>query len=209
MPGLFASETAAPLLWQTASRLRLPECSPEECRPPDVVQVPTCAVSGDLLGEHCPNKRDGWFIGGVSPIASCKVHQKHGDHLVEVWSADRLEQFRKAGFPRASSPRGIPGHRQRQIASMGPSPKILSPQSALTYYIQPNEVEQNRLLLEATAAPGTRQIHWFADRRYLGASPPAEPLPWQPIVGDYELQAMDDSGRVSSTRISVRLAMGD
>ena len=80
----------------------------------------------------------------------------------------------------------------------------------MTYYIQTGTraPQQNQLLLEASAAPGTRQIHWFADRRYLGASAPAEPLPWQPIVGDYDLQAMDDAGRVSSTHISVRLAMG-
>jgi hypothetical protein len=31
---------------------------------------------------------------------------------------------------------------------------------------------------------------------------------WQPIIGDYELQAMDDSGYVSSARISVRVAIG-
>jgi penicillin-binding protein 1C len=90
--------------------------------------------------------------------------------------------------------------------AQGPPPRILSPQSALTYYIQSNAPGQNRLQLEASAAPGTQRIHWFADRRYLGASAPADPLPWQPIVGDYELQAMDDSGRVTSTRISVRLA---
>ena len=28
------------------------------------------------------------------------------------------------------------------------------------------------------------------------------------MAGDYELQAMDDAGRVATTRISVRLAMG-
>jgi penicillin-binding protein 1C len=209
MPGLFARETAAPLLWQTVARLRLPERPSNESRPPDVVQIPMCAVSGDLAGKHCPHCRDGWFIGGVSPITSCKVHQKDGDTVVEVWSADRLEQFRKAGFPRSSTRNPGTGNSLHRSASAGPPPRILSPQSALTYYIQANAPQQNRLLLEASAATGTQQIHWFADRRYLGASPPAEPLPWQPIVGDYELQAMDDAGRVSSARISVRLAMGN
>ncbi len=137
------------------------------------------------------------------------MHQKDGDTVVEVWSADRLEQFRKAGFPRSSTRNPGTGNSPHRSASAGPPPRILSPPSALTYYIQANAPQQNRLLLEASAAPGTRQIHWFADRRYLGASPPAEPLPWQPIVGDYELQAMDDAGRVSSARISVRLAMGN
>jgi penicillin-binding protein 1C len=208
MPGLFASETAAPLLWQTATRLQLPAPPFDASRPKDVVKVPVCAVSGDLAGDHCPNSRDGWFIGGVSPITSCKVHQKVGDTLVEVWSADRLEQFRKAGFPRAAGPAAEENDTHR-TASFGSPPRILSPQSALTYYIQSNAPQQNRLMLEANATPGTRRIHWFADRRYLGASAPAEPLPWEPTVGDYELQAMDDAGRVSSRCVSVRLAIGD
>ncbi len=208
MPGLFASETAAPLLWQTVKMLKFPEASRDESRPQDVVRVSVCAVSGDLAGKHCPHCRDAWFIGGVSPITSCRVHQKVGDAVVEVWSAHRLEQFRKAGFPRSDTRLPGAGDRPHQTSPVGPPPRILSPQSSLTYYIQADALQQNHLLLEANAAPGTRQIHWFAGHRYLGASPPAEPLPWQPTVGDYELQAMDDAGRVSSTRISVRLAMG-
>jgi penicillin-binding protein 1C len=205
MPGLFASQTAAPLLWQTAARLRLD--SPDAKQPTDVVSVKVCSVSGDLAGKDCPHHRDGWFVGGVSPITSCKVHQRDGDQVIEVWSANRLEQFRKAGFPRANSLRDVSGERRQSIAAQGAAPEILSPQSSLTYYLQPGGSDQNRIQLEAHAAPGTRQIHWFADRRYLGASAPAEPMPWQPIIGDYELQAMDDSGRVATRRIRVRLAL--
>ena len=208
MPGLFARETAAPLLWQTVAKLKLPAKPPAESRPPDVTQVRVCAVSGDLAGKHCLHCQDGWFIGGVSPITSCQVHRKVGDTVVEVWSAERLAQFRKAGFPRAASPLASSGPAPPDSTGGGPPPRILSPQSALTYYIQANAPQQSRLLLQANAAPGTRQIHWFADNRYLGASPPADALPWLPMAGDYELQAMDDAGRVATTRISVRLAMG-
>ena len=209
MPGLFASETAAPLLWQTARRLRLEATPSEQSRPVDVVKEPMCSLSGDLAGEHCPHLQDGWFLGGVSPITTCRVHRMHEGRLVEVWSASRLEQFRKAGFPRANSLLETSAEAQAKIAEHGAPPTILSPQSSLTYYIQPGVPDQSRLALEANAAPGTRQIHWFADRRYLGASAPSEPMPWQPMVGDYELQAMDDSGRVSKKRISVRLAIAE
>ncbi len=209
MPGLFAHETAAPLLWQTATRLKLTARPAEESSPPDVVKVPICAVSGDLAGTLCPNHRDGWFIGGVSPITSCKVHQKSGDAVVEAWPADRLQQFRNAGFPRAKSRQLAADDSPHRTATIGSPPKIVSPQSALTYYIQANAPQQNRLFLEANSAPDTRNIYWFADRRYLGASAPAVPLPWDPSVGDYEIQAMDDAGRVSSTRVSVRLAVGN
>jgi len=210
MPGLFASETAAPLLWQTVKKLKLPGPPADPSPPTDVVQVPVCAVSGDLAGKYCPNCHDGWFIGAVSPITSCKVHQKVNDAVVEVWSADRLEQFRKAGFPRSSPAlSGESAYSPEHSAPMGPPPRILSPQSAVTYYIQSSTrtLQQNQLLLEADGAPGTQHIHWFADHRYLGACAPAQPLSWQPTVGDYDLQAMDDAGRVSSARIRVRLAM--
>ena len=166
------------------------------------------ATAGDLAGKHCLHCEDGWFIGGVSPITSCQVHQKVGDTVVEVWSAERLAQFRKAGFPRAASPLASSGPAPPDSTGGGPPPRILSPQSALTYYIQANAPQQSRLLLQANAAPGARQIHWFADNRYLGASPPADALPWLPMAGDYELQAMDDAGRVATIRISVGLAMG-
>ena len=209
MPGLFARDTAAPLLWQTVQRLKLSAGFPEELRPPDVVHVPMCAISGDLAGKHCPHCRDGWFIGGVSPITSCKVHQKSGDSVIEVWSAHRLEQFRKAGFPRVTAAQAEEDEILDVVTLQGSPPRIVSPQSALTYYLQSNDSGQNRLQLEASASPGTRRIHWFADSRYLGASAPSDPLPWQPAVGDYELQAMDDSGRVSTARISVRLALGN
>ena len=208
MPGLFARETAAPLLWQTVTKLKLPALPDAESRPPDVAQVSVCSVSGDLAGKHCPHCRQGWFIGGVSPITSCQVHQKIGDAVVEVWSAERLAQFKKAGFPRAATPLASNRLSPQPSSSSGPAPKILSPQSALTYYVQADAPQQSRLLLQANAAPGTQQIHWFADNRYLGASPPAEPLPWLPLVGDYELQAMDDAGHVAVAKISVRLAIG-
>lgn len=208
MPGLFARETAAPLLWQTVNKLKLPARLEAEARPQDVAEVSVCSVSGDLAGKNCPQCRKGWFIGGVSPITTCQVHQKVGDTVVEVWSAERLSQFKKAGFPRAASPLANDSPSPNQPTTIGPAPRILSPQPSLTYYIQANAPQQSRLLLQANAAPGTRQIHWFADNRYLGASPPAEPLPWQPLVGDYELQAMDDGGRVAVARISVRLAIG-
>lgn len=204
MPGLFARETAAPLLRQTVRRLGLETPPGDDPRPADVVRVSLCAVSGELAASACAHRRDGWFIGGVSPITSCKVHQTVDGRVVERWSADRLEQFRKAGFPRVATPLAAEA---APPALHGPPPRILSPQRSLTYYLEVDTPERNRLALEADAAPGTRWIHWFADHRYLGASPPAEPLLWNPAAGDYELQAMDDAGRVATARISVRLAM--
>ena len=75
--------------------------------------------------------------------------------MVEVWSAERLSQFRKAGFPRAASPPAISYPISRQSTGHGPPPRIVSPQTSLTYYIQASAPHESRLLLQANAAPGT------------------------------------------------------
>ena len=62
---------------------------------------------------------------------------------------------------------------------------------------------QDQIQLIAHAAAGIRQIHWFANRRYLGASAPAEPLTWLTAAGDYELQAMNDEGRIASRQVAL------
>lgn len=209
MPGLFASKTAAPLLWQSVNRLDLPPREDADIPPGDVVKVPVCAISGDLAGPNCPHCEKSWFMGGVSPITSCKVHQVHEGKVVEVWSAERLAQFRNAGYPRHGAHTARNGSEPLRRAATGQAPKIRSPQSAVTYVIRPEQHVENTLYLEAHAGPEVQNIHWFADRRYLGATAPAEPLAWLPKAGNYNLQAMDDAGRSTSTTITVQLAVGE
>ncbi len=204
MPGLFARETAAPLLWQVAHKLKLTTLPTEQ--PPEVTKVDVCRVSGDLVGKHCPAGKAGWFIGGVSPITTCRVHQLVHEQVAEIWPADRLEQFRRAGFPRTRAVKLPSELASPAMTGHSTPPRILSPQPSITYYIRHASPEQNRLWLQANAGADVRQIHWFAENKYLGASTPAEPLPWLPEAGDFELEAMDDAGRVSSVSISVRRA---
>ena len=82
-------------------------------------------------------------------------------------------------------------------------PRIISPQSALTYLVRVGHSENDAIPLEAEAAAGTRQVHWFEGRRYLGASAPAQPLLWRPSAGRWSLQAIDDAGRVAHVAVNV------
>jgi penicillin-binding protein 1C len=217
MPGLFARETAARLLFQAATRLGLRATTVPA--PSTVVQVPICAVSGELAGPHCPHCAPSPFIAGVSPIGVCSVHREvlldaEGRRVTEesttthrevreFWAAHRLEQFRRAGLPRTEPPAWASGE---HVAESGAAPEIVSPQARLTYVLRSGESGKNSIPLEAHAGPDVRQLHWFAGTQYLGASAPSRPLLWQPAPGHWTLQATDDAGRTSSVTIQVAAA---
>ncbi len=200
MPGLFARDTAAPLLFQTATRLGL-RAKPTP-RPAEIVDVRLCAVSGELAGAHCPHCSTGKFIAGVSPITACSVHRMatlaDGTRaLREFWPAHRLDQFRRAGLPRVNVAD------TSETARSGPPPRIVSPQPKLTYVLHVGDAVKDTIPLEADAPAEARQIHWFAGKQYLGASEPSHPLMWKPAPGNWQIQAIDDAGRVARTSVTI------
>jgi penicillin-binding protein 1C len=201
---------------QAAARLGLR--GRESPRPPEITDVKVCAITGALAGAHCPHCSATPFIAGVSPITQCTVHREvfmdvatglrvaRDDgrpglrrEVREFWPAHRLEQFRRAGLPRAEPPR-----LEAAAESSGPAPRIVSPQPALTYVLRPGENRKNAIPLEAEAGADVRELHWFAGGRYLGASRPSQPLLWMPEPGRFEIEAFDDDGRVA--RVSVTIA---
>ncbi len=216
MPGIFARDTAAPLLFQTVTRLGLRAKIP--ARPDGIASVELCAGSGSLAGPHCPHRTHGNFIAGVSPIGVCSVHREilldENGHRValtdgraglrrevaEFWPAHRIEQFRRAGLPRKVPP---PLARDVTARDSGAAPRIVSPQNALTYVLHIGDTAKNSIPLEADAAAEVREIHWFAGAHYLGASTPSHPLHWKPAPGRWQIQAVDDSGRVAKTSLTI------
>lgn len=213
MPGLFARDTAAPLLFQTVTRLGLRGKVPP--MPGTVTRVDMCPISGDLAGPHCGHGVHGLFVAGVSPIQTCTVHREvlldtkdqritlddgtARRKVCEFWPAHRLEQFRRAGLPRAEPPRLADG----TTGEPANPPRIISPQPRLTYVMRPGQAGKNSIPLEADAGAEVRKIHWFAGTQYLGASAPAQPLLWQPTPGEWTIQALDDAGRSSQVALHV------
>jgi penicillin-binding protein 1C len=217
MPGMFARDTAAPLLFQTATRLGLRGDASR--RPAEITDVKVCAITGELSGPHCPHHATAQFIAGVSPITHCTVHREifvdsasglrvaRDDgrtglrrEVREFWPAHRLEQFRRAGLARLEPPR-----LEAASAFAGPPPRIVSPQAALTYVLRPDGKRQNGIPLEAEAGADVHELHWFAGNRYLGVSKPSEPLLWTPSPGRWQIEALDDSGRVARVAVTVAL----
>jgi penicillin-binding protein 1C len=198
--------------------------------PPDganLRQVEFCAVSGRLPSGCCEQRVNGWFIPGVSPIATCEIHREvlldaatglrlSADdgtrgvrrEVFEFWPSDLQALFEKAGLPRRQPPPFLPGEGAglELLARSGKAPEIVSPQPNHVYAIRAGDDSNRTISLKAQADAGVAKLYWFADKAFLGSVPAREALQWQPSPGRYQVVALDDHGRSSSCRMSLQLA---
>ncbi|NJK90626.1 MAG: penicillin-binding protein 1C [Blastochloris sp.] len=220
---LVGRRTAAPLLFQIIDAVRTQTSAPstaawEKREGLNLTTVDLCAVSGALLGKHCPQTMKGYFVPGVSPTESCRVHQlvwtdkKTGRRLrepgpegtskaevMEVWPRDVQDLFRQAGIPRRAVPEYAQEDLRGHVAGSEAAPVILSPKAGVEYALG-CEVERRQIALRAN---GSGRLRWFADARLLGESQNGEVLTWEPEPGTYWLMAVDDSGRSVAEEIKV------
>ncbi len=220
-PAFVGRSAAGPLLFQIIDSLRTtwPEPAQPHLPPPgaNLKRVEFCAVSGDLPGPNCPDRVEGWFIPGVSPIKICDVHRdiivdaatglrlpnddgtrpvRH--EVYEFWPDDLRALFEKAGMPRKSPPPFLPG---TSVVSLGGSaPRITSPDNGSRILLASAE----SIPLRAGVDPGVREVYWFADKTFIGKAEPREVLSWKATPGDYELTALDDRGRAGTCTVTVR-----
>jgi len=222
-PAFIGRSAAAPLLFQIIDALRAswPEPIEPHLPPPNanLKRVEFCAVSGDLPGEHCTQRVEGWFIPGISPIKTCDVHQEvlvdvatglrvpidDGTRTLrrevyEFWPSDLLKLFERAGLPRRAPPPFLPGTESDLAARSGNPPKIISPANGSAILM----ATSSEIPLRAKTDADVREIYWFADKTFIGKSRAADMLSWKSSPGSYQLIALDDHGRAGSCRVSVR-----
>jgi penicillin-binding protein 1C len=222
-PAFIGRSAAAPLLFQIIDALRAswPEPIEPHSPPPNanLKRVEFCAVSGDLPGQHCTHRVEGWFIPGISPIKTCDVHQEilvdvgtglrvpidDGTRqlrreVYEFWPSDLLKLFERAGLPRHSPPPFLPGTESEFAARSGNPPKIVSPSDSHASLLGAS----NEIPLRAKTDADVREIYWFADKNFIGKSRAADVLGWKSLPGTYQLIALDDHGRAGSCRVDIR-----
>jgi penicillin-binding protein 1C len=222
-PAFIGRSAAAPLLFQIIDALRAnwPEPVEPHSPPPNanLKRVKFCAVSGDLLGKHCTQRVEGWFIRGISPIKTCEVHQevlvdvatglrvpvddgtrqlRH--EVYEFWPSDLLKLFERAGLPRRAPPPFLPGTESEFAARSGNPPKIISPSDAHAILLGAS----SEIPLRAKTDADVREVYWFADKTFIGKSRAADVLSWKSPPGTYQLIALDDHGRAGSCRVDIR-----
>ncbi|HXX42886.1 MAG TPA: penicillin-binding transpeptidase domain-containing protein, partial [Chthoniobacterales bacterium] len=214
---------AAPLAFQIIDSLRTswPEPNEPHLPPPsaNLKRVEFCAVSGDLPGEHCTDRVQGWFIPGVSPIKTCDVHQevlidvasglrvavddgtrKVCREVYEFWPSEFLSIFARAGVQRRTPPPFLPETDPELTSRNGTAPRIVTP-----FNESAGEVLQSSSVpLHAHTDADVREIYWFADKAFIGKCKANDVLAWNSAPGYYELTALDDHGRSSSCSLTVR-----
>ncbi len=220
-PAFVGLSAAAPLLFQIVDALRAegrlePASRP---RPPGLVRVAVCAVSGKLPGPHCRHTATTWFLPGISPIDTCDVHREvHVDRagrrtcaavpgmrkeVYEFWPSDLLRLFAEAGIPRRVPPPEAPGCRLDERAARGVPPRITSPQEGVTYSLRAATVGEDPIPLTAVTDADARELFWFVDAELVGKSRRGEPLLWKARPGLFLVRAVDDQGRAGTVRTRV------
>jgi len=224
-PTFIGRMAAAPLLFQMIDGLRAnrPTRFDPHLPPPgsNLKRVEFCSVSGQLPGPSCPHRAEGWFIPGISPIATCDVHrevlvdaatglrvdQDDGTRLLkhevyEFWSSDLLALFDRAGVPRKLPPPFLPEIGSDLLARGGHAPKINLPANEMT--LSPASASTPGIPLRAETESGVRKLYWFADKTFIGACDAKAVLCWKPAPGVYQLTALDDHGRSGSRSVTLR-----
>ncbi len=224
-PAFIGRTAAAPLLFQMIDGLRgsQPARAEPHLPPPgsNLKRVEFCSVSGQLPSQFCPHHTEGWFIPGISPIATCDVHrevlvdaatglrvdQDDGTRVLkretyEFWSSDLLTLFERAGVPRKLPPPFLPEIGNDLLARGGHPPKIKLPANEMT--LSQTSVSNSVIPLRAETESGVRKLYWFADKTFIGACEAHEVLGWKPTPGVYQLTALDDHGRSGSRSVTLR-----
>lgn len=216
---------AAPLLFNTAYHLlaSMPkeERLKKEIPPKNAIQVKVCSVSGALPSSACEQTEWAWFIPGISPIKTCRIHRKinidtrtgyRTDETDmpyiktvtrEFWSSDLQALFEQAGLPRLKPPEYPPENFTFDMKSQGFPPEIVSPMSGTDYVFRKSDTKRNKLVLYAVSDADTSELLWYCGSDYIGRSQPGKTMEWSPQPGRYELTVSDQKGRSDSVIVSI------
>jgi penicillin-binding protein 1C len=225
-PAFVGLKAAAPLFFRMVDALKAEGYElgePSRSMPPNLRRVEVCAVSGELPGPDCKNRKLTWFIPGKSPIKVCDIHRRvvidnksgliacppyHGPihtEVFEFWPSDMLDIFRQAGIPRKLPPPQDPECPADVTAASGNPPKITSPVNHLSYVLSATSEENRSIVFRAVTDADVREVYWLLDESYVGKSKSGEGFVWTAKAGDYVLRAVDDRGRSDSRRLKVTL----
>ena len=231
-PAFIGRTCAAPLALQIVEGLRAGAGARWQRRLPlpgaNLRQVEFCAASGQLPLAICKDRVNGWFIPGITPIATCAVHRevlldaasglrvatddgtrKLKREVCEFWPSNLLELFARAGLPRRLPPPFLPGCGPEAVAANAVKSRLLrivSPQAGVEYAVRADDDENRSLMLKAETDADVAQVYWFVGNQLLGTARRQESLAWKPSPGRYSVTVLDDHGRSESVPVKVRSA---
>lgn len=196
----------------------------------NVHTIELCKATGDTDVSLCPETVSGLFIPGVSPVRSSQVFRKilvdrqtglracqplpgrTEEQVWEFWPSDTQSIFLRAGIVKKNPPPfGPECGPQARLASEQPAPipagnppRIRIPKQGMVYQTRLSDPVRNAIPLTASTDADAESVFWFADERFIGQSPPDQPLLWRAPAGTIRLKVVDNLGRASSQSVRVR-----
>lgn len=224
-PLLVGGEVAAPLFADIAQALAFAEPDFADLVPRmheglNITREKVCTATGDIDTSLCRETTETWYIPGRSPTRSsgvfrtilidretglraCEPVPGRTEEVVwEFWPSDLRAQFLRAGVVKPSPPPFGPGCGQTPVA--GTPPRVISPKEGVIYQRRLSSPKTTGIALTASADADARAVFWFVKERFIGRAAPGETLLWQPEDGVHELRVVDDRGRASSQKVTVR-----
>ena len=224
-PLLVGGEVAAPLFTDIAqavasSEKHFVDLVPRQQEGLNITRERVCTATGDLDTSLCGETTETWYIPGRSPTRSSGVFRtilidretglracedvpgRTEEVVWEFWPSDLQAQFLRAGVVKAPPPPYGPGCGRETAA--GTAPRVISPREGVVYRRSLSALEKTGIPLTAGADADAGAVFWFVKERFLGRAAPGETLLWFPEDGVHELRVVDDRGRASSQKVTVR-----
>lgn len=185
-------------------------------------RLEVCAETGDLYEKHCRSSTRTWFIPGISPIKVANIYRsipinkisglracvhEYGRtemRVFEFWPSDFLHIFNQAGVSLQTPPAYEKGCKLNDKSTSGQMPVITSPQSTLEYAIRVEHEQDRQIPLSAVVDANVELLHWFIDDSYVGSAKNGESLLWRANAGEFQVRAVDDSGRSAGKTMRVK-----
>jgi len=219
---IVGTERAGPILFDILETLSKKEpYRPEDGPTEDLVEVRVCALSGRIAGPHCPHGKYVKAVATATPVEKCPYHV---EYLIDAETGYRLNPTCREGrnvvarvftvLP-ASVRRWVG---DRNIDATDPPPMspscstvstrksitIISPKSEAVFFVVPGlKADRQEIPLEADAGSDVGEIFWFVNGKFIAASAPRNRVWLTPRPGEYEVRAMDASGRGDTVKIKI------
>ncbi len=230
-PALVGQEMAAPLFFKIVRSLAknagIRDDNGSVPAGLNLAKVEVCRPTGDIADADCDDKVSSWFIPGVTKIKLSNIVRRvpvdvktglracrHRPPQTEMksyafWPSDVLAAYRAAGVAIRRPPAFGEDCGLVETSRAGKPPVILYPAADSVLVMDLNGAGGEKMLLKASADADVSKIFWFYDGKLIGAASAEEVLTTEMRLGQAEIRAVDDKGRSSAVRITVKPALSE
>lgn len=226
-PNFIGAKTALPLFVELAGSLALQRSLRHEQKDMDACPglnlARVCSSTGDMDRGRCGQTEETWLIAGVSPVKdtgilrpiivdrasgkrACEPRYGETEEIWwEFWPSDMQKIFASAGIHKPDPPQWLAQCQKEDIrmARLPSAPRIMLPKNNMTYHRR-QAAPHMELPLMAETDRDAGNIHWYADKIYLGSARPGEIFFWQTaFTGRLDIMAVDDAGRSSRQKCEI------